>query len=161
MTSEDRRRLYRRFVDKWGHPDYPPEPEEETTLAEAESELGLRLPHAYREFMLEWGPFISSGALLEAITERELPVRDLSEFHAARDVGRATLAWRQSKLPKDFVTIASDGSGNQFCLEPPGAEAEDAPVWLWLHETDTAEPVAPSFADWLSALLRVEPPGAD
>jgi len=161
MSPADRSRLFRSFTSKWGHPDYPPDPESEETLAEAEEQLGVALPKAYRQFMREVGPFISSGDLLRAVTAAELDVAEVSEFHAARDIAPATLAWRRSKLPPELVTIASDGSGNQFCirLSEPTRPAADAPVWIWRHESDTAEQVAASFAGWLSQLLQIERAG--
>lgn len=163
MRPGDRSRLYRSFTSKWGHPDYPPDPESEETLAEAEEQLGLALPGAYRQFMLEVGPFISSGDMLRAVTAAELDVPEVSEFHAARDVAPATLAWRRSKLPQELVTIASDGSGNQFCIRPPesSSPAADGPVWIWRHESDQAEQVAASFTGWLSQLLQIELAGGD
>ncbi len=159
MPEEDPSALYRAFAAKWGHPDYPLEPDAEEVLAGVEEELALALPRAYRRFMLEIGPVICGGTLLRAITTRKLDVRDLSEFHAARDVGRATIAWRRSRLPDDLVTIASDGCGNQFCLRFEASEAPvpDAPVWLWRHESDEAVPVAPSFVAWLASLLAIDP----
>ena len=163
MNAEDRRRLYRSFRSRWSHPDYPPEPEAEEILAEVEQQLGLALPLAYRQYMREIGPLVSSPEMLHAVREGKLAVRDMSEFHAGRDVGRATLAWRRSNLPKELVTIASDGSGNQFCLRLEAVEgaASDTPVWIWLHETDTAEPVAESFDGWLAELAAIEPDRGD
>ncbi|MGI9591590.1 MAG: SMI1/KNR4 family protein [Myxococcota bacterium] len=158
MPFRGRSRLYRSFTAKWGHPDYAPEPESEQELAEIEQELDLRLPEAYRQFMQEIGPVISSGALSRAIESTGRDVRALSEFLAARDVAKSTRAWRRSNLPKELVTIAVDGSGNQFCIRPASDESAgaDAPIWLWLHESDTAEPVASSFAGWLSELVSIE-----
>lgn len=158
MDRADRTRLYRAFIAKWGHRDYPPDPESEEALCEVERELGFALPGAYRQFMREIGPVISHGGLLRALTAARLDVRDLSEFYPARDLVRATLGWRRSNLPEDLMPIASDGSGNQFCMRPaaaPPAEA-DGPVWLWKHESDTSEQVAESFAAWLSRLLEVQ-----
>ncbi len=158
MHTDERSRLYRSFRSRWAHPDYPPEPEREETLQEIETELGLALPHAYRQFMREVGPVVSSPEMLHSVRGADLEVRDMSEFHAGRDVGRATLAWRRSNLPAELVTIASDGSGNQFCLRVDAGEhaPDDVPVRIWLHETDTALPVADSFDAWLAELVAIE-----
>ena len=158
MAYRDRSHLYRSFTAKWGHPDYAPDPESEQELAEIEQDLDLRLPEAYRQFMREIGPVISSGDLSRAIEATGRDVRPLSEFLAARDVAKSTRAWRRSNLPEELVTIAVDGSGNQFCIRPAAGEGPcaDAPIWLWLHESDTAEPVASSFTGWLNELASIE-----
>lgn len=44
-----------RFVEKWTHPEYPPEPVSEEDLRAAEQRLGASLPADYRRAVLQTG----------------------------------------------------------------------------------------------------------
>jgi hypothetical protein len=150
---------FRDFVEKWTHPDYRPMPETESSLARLERQFALKLPIAYRHYMLRFGSGGTTKSLLHSIAERALEVNDVSEIHSVEKVIELTKAWRDQGLPIDYVAIASDCAGNEFCLQVSDCQTEgqqDAAIWFFDHDFQTVEKEADSFVHWLRALTMVD-----
>src|SRR5215217_2049921 len=111
-----------RFITLWTHPDYAPDPVSEDELKKAEGLLQTRLPPDYRIAVLEFGLPRPTIELLDAIVERELDLRDVSEFLGPAEIVSVTVDWRDLGLPEELVAFATDCMGNLFCFP---TEAED------------------------------------
>lgn len=149
-----------RFVEKWTHPDYPPEPVVEPALRMVEDRLGVRLPKDYRQAILDVGLPRPSASLLSTIVERELPLSDVSDFYSPSEIIEETLGWREVGMPDSLVAFAGDCSGNKFCFDGDRIRmnTRDAlTVWLFDHDYERVEAVAPDFAAWIEAFCEVEP----
>lgn len=52
------------------------------------------------------------------------------------------------EISDDLIAIAEDGTGDYLCLKVEDGKAGD-PVYLWLHETDETEELAPTLKDFI------------
>ncbi|WP_186456927.1 SMI1/KNR4 family protein [Sphingomonas suaedae] len=146
-----------RFIALWTHPDYAPDPVSEGELERAEDRLNTRLPTDYRTAVLQAGLPRPNIELLDAIVDRELDLRDVSEFLSPAELVSVTQDWRALGLPNDFIAFATDCMGNLFCF-PIAAEAgEPAPVIFFNHDDGTVDVIAPSFALWIEEFCGVAP----
>lgn len=146
-----------RFIALWTHPDYPPEPVSESELENAEGRLEARLPADYRTAILQLGLPRPTIELLEAIVDRELDLRDVSEFLSPAEMVSVTEDWRDLGLPEELIAFATDCMGNLFCF-PEEADAGGAvPVIFFDHDDRTVNLIAPSFIRWIDEFCGVAP----
>jgi cell wall assembly regulator SMI1 len=140
-----------RFIALWTHPQYPPLPVDAQELAAAERRLGLTFPAQYREAVLAFGLPRPTIALLDAIDDRGLDVRDVADFLDPAAIVEMTEAWREMGLPDEAVAFATDCMGNLFCFvdDPalPGQAA--ASILFFNHDDREVDLVAPSFDRWI------------
>jgi hypothetical protein len=146
-----------RFIALWTHPDYPPEAVSENDLERAEGRLQTHLPADYRSAVLRFGLPSPTIALLDAIVDRELDLRDVSDFLNPEDMVTVTEGWRDLGLPEELVAFATDCMGNLFCFPTEADTSGGAPVFFFDHDNRAVEVIAPSFAHWIGQFCGVAP----
>jgi len=146
-----------RFTALWTHPDYSPDPVSKVELESAEDRLDTRLPADYRAAVLEVGLPRPTIALLDAIVDRELDLRDVSEFLSPVEIVSVTEDWRDLGLPEELVAFATDCMGNLFCFPTTADAGASVPVVFFDHDDRTVDVIAPSFTRWIEELCRVAP----
>ena len=152
------------FVEKWMHPDSPPVLVLEEDLLTAENQLGIRFPEEYRRAVLNVGLLWPTIDLLSAIVERELDLHCLNDMYSPRDIVQQTLSWREIGMPDSLVAFASDESGNKFCFSTEKSEYggdSSRKIWLFDHDFDSVEYIAPGFDVWIDAFCSIEPVDED
>ncbi|WAC22679.1 SMI1/KNR4 family protein [Blastomonas sp. SL216] len=144
-----------RFISLWTHPGYPPEAVSEEELKQTEARLHTHLPSDYRSAVCQYGLPNPVGALLDAIVDRELDQKDVSEFLTPSDIIDVTLEWRDLGLSEELVAFATDCIGNLFCF-PTAPDIRDCLPVIWFnHDDATIDIVAPSFSEWIDAFCRI------
>ncbi|MBB4100480.1 SMI1/KNR4 family protein [Sphingomonas kyeonggiensis] len=146
-----------RFTTLWTHPDYAPGPVSEIELESAEGCLDTRLPADYRTAVREVGLPRPTTALLDAIVDRELDLRDVSEFLSPVEIVSITEDWRDLGLPEELIAFATDCMGNLFCFPATVGAGALAPVVFFDHDSRTVDVIAPSFTRWIEEFCRVAP----
>ncbi len=115
-------------------------PATESEIAEAEQQLGEKLPVDYRTFLLEFNAAIPEdnvfGKDLNVSVERFIPVGKI-----------ATHTENVDGFPNEAVPIAEAPSGN-FVYFKKGSPK----VYFWDHEIDCDKELASSFSEFLNAL---------
>lgn len=127
----------------------------EVDIAVIEANTKVRLPKAYTAFLMKFGP-VYTPDILDIVVLRKSPIIAVQEFLAPADVIESSA----SIGIKSCVAFATDCSGNVFCFKRlPKAEPrlDDAPIWLFDHETGKSSKVAPSFDTWLSNFAQLQP----
>ena len=148
---------FSRFIALWTHPDYTPDPVPEDDLSNAEGRLQTRLPTDYRKAVLQFGLPRPTIELLGAIVDRELDLRDLSEFLTPAEIVSVTEDWRDLGLPEKLFAFATDCMGNLFCFPTEAADRGEVPVFFFDHDERTVEVIAPSFTRWIEEFCGVAP----
>lgn len=146
-----------RFAELWSSSRYPPDPVTEADIRIVEQRFDICLPNDYRQAVLRVGLPRPTIALLNAIVDRELDLRDLSEFFKPSEIVSVTDDWRDLGLPEDLVAFAADCMGNLFCFCNPKDGEEAAPVFFFDHDNQTADVIAPSFNQWIDEFCGVAP----
>src|SRR5687767_10607348 len=118
-----------RFIALWTHPDYAPDPVSEDQLENAEGRLQTRLPTDYRNAVLQLGLPRPTIELLDVIVDRELALRDVSDFLNPAEIVSVTEDWRDLGLPEELVAFATDCMGNLFCLPTEADLGGEVPVF--------------------------------
>lgn len=146
-----------RFISLWAHPDYAADAVSEDDLKDLQNRLQTRLPADYCQAVLEFGLPRPTMKLLDAIVDRQLDVRDVSNFLGAAEIVTVTEGWRDLGLPDELVAFATDCMGNLFCFPAEDNEIEEAPVFFFDHDERSVEVVARSFTQWIEGFCRVAP----
>ena len=146
-----------RFIALWTHPDYKPDPVSKGELDSAEGRLDTRLPADYRTAVLQVGLPRPTIALLDAIVDRELDLKDVSEFLSPAEIVSVTEDWRDLGLPEQLVAFATDSMGNLFCFPTAVNTAKQVPVFFFDHDARTMDVIAPSFTQWIEVFCGVAP----
>lgn len=114
----------------------------EAAIRETEQKLGVRFPDQYVQlFRLANGPEIGEWILF--------PIKDPDNMQKNWDdvVRQNEEAWDR-EFPDNLLAIAEDGTGDYLCLKVEGEQAADS-IYLWLHETDETEELAPTLKDFI------------
>ena len=146
-----------RFIALWTHPEHTPDPVSEDDLDDAEGRLQTRLPTDYRNAVLQLGLPRPTIELLDAIVDRELDLRDLSEFLSPAEIVSVTQDWRDLGLPEELVAFATDCMGNLFCFPMQADGGGEVPVFFFDHDERTVDVIASSFTRWIEEFCRVAP----
>ena len=149
--------IMKRFIELWTHPDYVPDQVSEQELEDTEDRLRTRLAADYRNAVLQFGLPRPSAKLLDAIVDRKLDLRDVSEFLNPREIVSVTEDWRDLGLPEEFVAFATDCMGNLFCFCTAAKAGGDLPVFYFNHDHRTVDLIAPSFTHWIGEFCDVAP----
>jgi hypothetical protein len=152
--------LLERFVEKWGHRDYPPEWVSELELGRAEWRLRASLPDDYRSAVLQVGLPCPGIELFDTIEEGGLDLDCPNEFLSPADMVETSLGWRMHNLPRHLVAFAIEDDGSLFCFDGRGArpgEEQCAGVFLFDVYGRIVEKIAPSFDAWLLPYCELEP----
>lgn len=144
-----------RFIALWTHPDYAPDPVSGAEFEHAEVRLQMRLPTHYRNAVLQLGLPRPTVELLDAIVERELDLRGVSEFLNPADIVSVTESWRDLGLPEELVAFATDCMGNLFCFPTKADDSGEMPVFFFDHDERTVDVIAPSFTRWIEEFCGV------
>ena len=119
----------------------------ESYVLAAESQLGARLPAAYRNAMLR-----SNGGevLVDGDAWLQYPIADSSDrkrlSRTANHILKETQACREwQRFPGNVVAIAGNGAGDQLVFVKQGTEF-GAEVYLWSHELGLLAKIANDFA---------------
>jgi hypothetical protein len=145
-----------RFIALWTHPDYAPDAVAENDLKEAERRLQTCLPADYRHAVLHFGLPRLTIDLLDAIVDRELDLRDVSDFLTPAEIVTVTEDWRDLGLPEELVAFATDSTGNLYCF-PSQGNGSGAPVFFFDHANRAVEAIAPSFTRWIETYCSIAP----
>lgn len=118
----------------------------EVAIRETEQKLGIRFPDQYVQlFRLANGPEIGEWILF--------PIKDPDNMKKTwDDVVRQNEKILDGEFPDNLLAIAEDGTGDYLCLKVEDEKAED-PIYLWLHETDEIEELAPTLKDLILNMI--------
>ncbi|WP_211654137.1 SMI1/KNR4 family protein [Planococcus alpniumensis] len=118
----------------------------EAAIRETEQKLGIRFPDQYVQlFRLANGPEIGAWILF--------PVKDPdNEKKTWDDVVRQNKEVLDREFPDNLLAIAEDGTGDYLCLKVEDEKAVDS-IYLWLHETDETEELAPTLKDLILNMI--------
>lgn len=112
------------------------EPPDEALLADAETELGVRLPDDFRWFLQEFG----GGDFAFATIYSADPQSDLN------------LLRNQPGPGKGLIAFSDDGTGNCFVFPVEGDACQDR-ILVWDHESGDARPT--DYANFLEFVAQV------
>lgn len=56
------------------------------------------------------------------------------------------------EFPDNLLAIAEDGIGDYLCLKVEDEQVADS-IYLWLHETDETEELAPTLKDLILNMI--------
>lgn len=115
---------------------------EESVIRETEQKLNIRFPDQYVQlFKLANGPEVGEWTLF--------PIKDPKNMKKTwDDLVRKNEEVLDGEISDDLIAIAEDGTGDYLCLKVEDGKAGD-PVYLWLHETDETEELAPTLKDFI------------
>lgn len=115
---------------------------EESAIRETEQKLNVRFPNQYVQlFKLANGPEVGEWTLF--------PIKDPKNMKKTwDDVVRQNEEVLDGEVSDDLIAIAENGTGDYLCLKVEDGKAAD-PVYLWLHETDETEELAPTLKDFI------------
>ena len=119
----------------------------EEQLAHAEKEIGLKLPHEYREAMkLDNG----GEAFIEEDDWKFYPIKDASDRKRLSRTCNHIISETKScggfgNFPENTLAIASNGLGDQMVFIKESGRFLDE-IFLWLHETGGLHKLADSFS---------------
>jgi len=142
-------------------------PTTEMAIAEFERGRGLKLPEAYREFLLFTNGGVPSNPTFPIAGLANNPLGDVQVFFGLGSKWPGTdLAEIYDRygpgIPRGVVPVADNGGGDYVCLDLRNNE-EKVAFWDKGHFWSTAEwreddlyPVAPSFAAFLEVLGKAE-----
>ena len=154
MLMTVRQQLQQHFIERFQRGETP-QAVSSTAIEHIASTLNVLLPASYRDFLETHGPAYTPD-ILDLPVLRKSPLIAVQEFLAPTDVIESSVTIGV----KGCVAFASDCSGNLFCFKRlPKAEPrlDDAPVWLFDHETGKTSKVAPAFDTWLSNFTQLQP----
>jgi len=149
-----RQQLHQEFVDRF-HVGDNQTPDTDMALGTVEETLGIVLPNAYRRFLETYGAVYTPG-ILDIVVLRNSRLNAIQQFHTTTDVIESSI----SISLKGCIAFASDCQGNYFCFKRLSSSLpapDDAPVWLFDHETGKTSKVAPSFDTWLTQYTNLQP----
>jgi cell wall assembly regulator SMI1 len=146
-----------RFISLWTHPDYAPDAVTEGELERVERRLETRLPADYKSAVLQFGLPRPTIELLDAIVDRQLDLREVSDFLGPAEMVTVTKDWRDLGLPEELVAFATDCMGNLFCFSAAAEAFGEMPVFFFDHDERSVDVVAPSFTQWVDDFCGVAP----
>lgn len=59
------------------------------------------------------------------------------------------------EISENLIAIAEDGTENYLCLKIEEGKTDD-PIFLWLHESDDTEELAPTLKDFIATTIQEE-----
>jgi hypothetical protein len=154
MLMTVRQKLQQHFIERFLRGETP-QAVSSTAIEQVASTLNVLLPASYCDFLETHGPAYTPD-ILDLAVLRKSPLIAVQEFLAPTEVIESSVTIGV----KGCVAFASDCSGNLFCFKRlPKAEPrpDDAPVWLFDHETGKTSKVAPAFDTWLSNFTQLQP----
>ena len=154
MLMTVRQQLHRHFIERFQRGEMT-QAVSSAAIEHIASTLNVLLPASYRDFQETYGPVYTPG-ILDIVVLRKSPLIAVQEFLTPADVieSSATIG------VKGCVAFANDCSGNLFCfkrLSKAEPRPDDAPIWLFDHETGKTSKVAPAFDTWLSNFTQLQP----
>jgi hypothetical protein len=132
--------------------------ENEFRLKQLEDVLGYRLPASYRDFLRAHRADFESPEQMISNNPEYWGVSHLFEVGDGPSYVQVDEVFRLvgDELPKGFLPIAEDISGNLYLLDCTGNAVEN-PVFWWDHERNAEglelEPVAGGFPEFLDLLV--------
>ena len=124
-------------------------------ITNVEATTGVQFPQTYCTFLEQCGPVYTPG-ILDLIVLRNARQIAVQQFHTIAEIVEQS----QSIDKKGSIAFATDCSGNLFCfkgLTAAGPAPDDAPVWLFDHETGKTSKVALTFDAWLTQYTQLQP----
>lgn len=118
----------------------------EAAIRETEQKLGIHFPDQYVQlFRLSNGPEIGEWILF--------PIKDPDNVKKTwDDVVRQNEEVLNREFPDNLLAIAEDGTGDYLCLKVEDEQTADS-IYLWLHETDEIEELAPTLKDLILNMI--------
>lgn len=115
---------------------------EESAIRDAEQKLNVCFPDQYVQlFKLANAPDIGEWILF--------PIKDTKNLKKTwDDVVRQNKEVLTDVISENLLAIAGDGTGDYLCLKVEDGKAND-PIFLWLHETNETEELAPTLKDFI------------
>ena len=145
----------------------PPQPADETSVAQAERRLGRRIPEDYREFLLQernGGRPTANVSVLPEARRVGAGVTDFLGVGHPDDTDLAEVsAQYHDRIPADLLPVAHAEGGNLVCLSL--GDHDRGAVYFWDHEEEAEEGepparrnlhrIADSFRDFAASLRPV------
>lgn len=123
------------------------EPVSEQQLADIETELGIRLPREYKEFISKYngGRPRPGGFVIQSGAHEDRSLVDFFFSFTPGDLYDIVKYHKRLKgrIPSDLLPIAIDPFGNIICLSVSGAT--EGKVFFWDHEKEPEENSPPSY----------------
>jgi hypothetical protein len=147
----------KRFVELWTHPDYPPSRVQAGELEMVERTYSCVLPKSYKDEVLYAGLPHTAIWLLDAITDNDLDMHDISEFLSPDEIVQTTNDWHKMGLPRNLIAFAKGCMGNLFAFSR--ADQGESRVWFFDHDFGEAGEISDSFLGWLDDYCARVPRG--
>jgi hypothetical protein len=117
----------------------------------AERDLGAAFPDSFRWFQLEFGDFQDGPFDIYSVCPPGPSERNIVSINQEERVESVP------RLPPHLIAFSDSGGGDFLCFDTSRRVANECPVVWWDHEQDetqTPEPAAASFLDWIEAEIR-------
>jgi hypothetical protein len=131
----------------------------EDQISDCESNLNVRLPPSYRQFLKEYGWGYFGSLELIAGLGVDIPEewdRGANLLQVVNDERRGPLG-----MPEKVIPFCQNGAGDWYALDCSRSDNDESPVVFVSHEQApngacSANKCANSFADWIFAKLSVD-----
>lgn len=129
---------------------------DELTVSEFEKRMEIRLPDAYRKFLLQYNVAMPSAQ--KFITEQK-NTESVEVFFGLTDKKLLDLSHNRVKgvvndIPREYLPIGEDGGGNKICIKI--SDYENGSVWFFDHEEPAGHNisrVSNSFSEFINMLF--------
>lgn len=127
-----------------------------------ERKLGIMLPEGYRSFLLRYN---GGRPTPEFFPIRGFDGNPFGSIHCFKGidwpVSSSNIEWNyrtyKGRIPREFLPVAGDGSGNLICLSFEGAN--NGAVYFWDHDEEHSPPtygnvylIAETFEKFLNSI---------
>jgi len=131
-------------------------------LTSLEQELGVILPHDYREFLVRYNGGRPNPSFFPILGFKDNPFGGIQLFLAVDvPIKSSNLDWMyynyRERMPRNILPIAITGTGDVLCLSFYGSDKGS--VYFWDHDNEYSPPtydnmylIAPSFPEFLESI---------
>jgi hypothetical protein len=130
---------------------HPATPEE---VDAAERDLGAAFPDSFRWFQLEFGDFKDGPFDIYSVLPPDSSRSPETSQRNIVGINQEERVESVPRLPPHLIAFSDSGGGDYLCFDTSRRVANECPVVWWDHEQDetqTPEPAAASFLDWIEA----------
>jgi hypothetical protein len=118
----------------------------EAAIERAETALGLTLPASFRRWLLENnGRGVAHAEVFPVLDDRDRR-KTWDSIVRQFELWKSLLEDYGEEIPDRVLPFASFGTGDYYCFVLQCESSEEAPVYLWSHETCSLAFRAESFS---------------
>jgi len=122
-------------------------PVNDTSIADAESKLGLLFPPSYRTFLRRYGASFGQGFEMYGLP----PESSADKAPQWSNVVKTTLRLRPDSLPQDSVEISHDGVEHGYFLRCSRTDTRyEGPVIEWGPDNNGGKEVCSDFLEFVT-----------